>query len=480
MSVIFWFRQDLRLSDNPGLSAAAAAGKLLPVYILDEENAGPDGYGAASRLWLHHHLDALNTALGGRLIVMKGRAEEILPDLAKRANAHSVYWNRCYEGWRITRDSTIKEKLQLQGIEAKSYNGSLLWEPWEVAKPDGTPYQVFTPFYRRGCLNAPAPRAPLAVPQIDFATGPEDSLSVDDLGLLPRVDWDKNLMAHWQVGEAAAQARLRDFIEQSLADYGQGRDFPARGSVSRLSAYLKIGAISAHQAWAAAHYEGAKSPDKAEMVDKFCTELGWREFSYHLLYRKGDLPRVNLNAKFNHFPWRAAEGSDAQKLAAWQQGQTGYPIVDAGMRELYATGYMHNRVRMIVGSFLVKNLLLDWRHGAEWFWDCLIDADLASNSASWQWVAGCGADAAPYFRIFNPITQGEKFDKSGDYTRHWVPELAQMPDKYLYAPWTAPQDIRSQAGVQLGKSYPMPIIDVKESRQAALDAFASLKQVEMA
>ena len=477
MSVIFWFRQDLRLSDNPGLVAAASTGAVLPVYILDDKNAGEDGYGAASKLWLHHHLADLNERFGGRLILLKGKADIILPQLARDCGAQAVYWNRCYEGWRIRRDKSLKEKLHVQGVDAKSFNGSLLWEPWEVAKPDGTPYQVFTPFYRRGCLNAPAPRAPLAAPDITFAETEIKSLSLSDLDLRPTEGWDQDVMAHWQVGEQAAQTRLADFIEHSLADYGLGRDFPARRSVSRLSAYLKIGAISPHQAWAAAHYQGDKSPEMAEMVDKFCTELGWREFSYHLLYRKEDLPRVNLNQKFDHFPWREAQGEDATRLTAWQTGQTGYPIVDAGMRELYATGYMHNRVRMIVGSFLVKNLLLDWRHGAAWFWDCLIDADLASNSASWQWVAGCGADAAPYFRIFNPITQGEKFDKAGDYTRHWVPELAHMPDKYLYNPWSAPQDIRSQAGVQLGKSYPMPIVDVKESRQAALDAFATLKQV---
>lgn len=463
--IIHWFRQDLRLSDNPALLKAVATGKVLTIYILDDENAGEDAIGGASRWWLHQSLASLNQTLGGKLNLYRGDAALVLQDIVKRHHVTAVYWNRCYEPWRIQRDARIKEMLKVQRIEVESFNGSLLKEPWEVHKEDGSPYRVFTPFFNKAYLNATAPRQPLSVPSGSDWIQDNAALTLDKLDLLPRIRWDKQLEPHWHVGEKAAQDRLRDFLEEGISHYQEGRNFPAKPYVSRLSPYLHFGEISPHQVWYTIRARG----DDAN-IEKFFSELGWREFSYHLLYHFPGLPRENLQAKFNQFPWR----DDNQRLKFWQRGQTGYPIVDAGMRELWQTGYMHNRVRMIVGSFLVKNLLLDWRLGEQWFWDCLVDADLANNSSSWQWVAGCGADAAPYFRIFNPITQGQKFDADGVYTRRFVPELRLLPDKYLFSPWTAPASELIKAGVELGKTYPLPIVDISQSRSLALTAFSEL------
>jgi deoxyribodipyrimidine photo-lyase len=472
---IHWFRQDLRLSDNPALCAAAATGAVVPIYILDDETAGQDRMGSASRWWLHHSLAALNLALDGKLLFFRGDAATILANLVTQIEAGGVYWNRCYEPWRITRDTALKKRLGDLGVTVESHNGSLLWEPWDIAKQDGTPYRVFTPFYRRGCLSATPPRQPLGPPasldlwQVDgkALTGASD---LDGLGLLPRHQWQDNIARHWTPGETSAQARLDDFVRNGLAGYKEGRNFPARQNVSRLSPHLHFGEISTNQAWYAVR-DVADSGRLESDADNFLSELGWREFSHSLLYQFPELPRANLQAKFDGFPW--ADNPD--HLAKWQRGQTGYPIVDAAMRELWQTGYMHNRLRMVVGSFLVKNLRLHWHHGEAWFWDCLVDADLANNSASWQWIAGCGADAAPYFRVFNPVTQGQKFDPDGTFTRRFVPELAKLPVKYLFNPWEAPAHILADAGVVLGENYPRPIVDVKQSREAALAAFASLR-----
>jgi len=463
---ICWFRQDLRLADNPALFAAAARGQVLPVYILDDENAGADRMGAASRWWLHHALGALDQSLDGKLYVVRGDAKDILPALAARVGATAVFWNRAYEPWRIARDKALKSSLEESGIEAVSSNGALLWEPWEVRKGDGTPYKVFTPFFRRGCLAAPPPRTPLPKPQLQLA-GPPPSRR-DDLQLLSDEGWSDILAPHWKIGEAGAMARLQDFLAKGLAGYKIGRNLPAKPHVSRLSPHFHWGEISANQAWYAAR---AASDVPADDIDNFCAELGWREFSNSLLYFNPELRWRNLQDKFDRFDWNI----DEKLLKAWQRGMTGIPFVDAAMRELWQTGYMHNRMRMVTGSFLVKNLRLHWHHGEAWFWDCLVDADHASNSASWQWIAGCGADAAPYFRVFNPVTQGEKFDKDGSYTRRFVPELVGLPDKYLFAPWTAPQAILDAAGVRLGDSYPRPVVDLKQSREDALAAFARLR-----
>ncbi len=459
---VHWFRQDLRLADNPALSAAVKFGKVLPIYILDDENAGEYKMGAASRVWLHHSLESLNNSLDGKLSFYKGNPEEILPEIMKAHGATKVFWNRQYEPWAIARDKKIKESL-----EVESFNGSLLWEPMQNLKADGTPYRVFTPFYKRGCLNAAPPREPLSVPQNlnDNLTAGEGALA--GLSLLPKIRWDKGLIANWKVGEEAAKERMYEFVDGGLSSYKEGRNFPAQKSVSKLSQSFHFGELSPNQAWYAADTKGDDTN-----IAHFKSELGWREFSYSLLYHFPDLPKNNLQKKFDAFPWQ----EDVELLAAWQKGETGYPIVDAGMRELYATGLMHNRVRMIVGSFLVKNLLLHWHHGEEWFWDCLVDADLAANSASWQWIAGSGADAAPYFRIFNPITQGTRFDVDGEYTRKYIPELKNMPNKYLFNPWEAPDEVLKEAGVKLGRDYPKPIVGIKASREKALAAFSSLKK----
>ena len=467
---ICWFRQDLRLTDNPALTHAVAEGAVLPIYILEDEDAGNDKMGAASRVWLHHSLQSLNKSLNGHLQIYKGDAKTILTALQARFHISSIHWNRSYEPWRISRDKALKTELNQQNEIAHSHKGSLLWEPWQAYKADGTPYKVFTPFYRRGCLSAPAPERPLPKPDnIEFAQGDGNALSIDALGLLPSHSWHEQIISDWQIGEDGAHHRLSTFLDKGLSDYAQGRNLPAKAFVSRLSPHLHFGEISPAQCWySAVDRFGFENKN----ADVFLSELGWREFSHSLLYHNPHLKTEPLNQKFNHFPWRQSD----EDLRAWQQGMTGYPIVDAGMRELYQTGYMHNRVRMIVGSFLVKNLRLHWKEGEKWFWDCLFDADHANNAASWQWIAGCGADAAPYFRVFNPITQAEKFDPDGSYIKKYVPELRFLPEKYIGAPFAAPADILRAANITLGKTYPHPLVDAKQSRLDALAAFATLKE----
>jgi deoxyribodipyrimidine photo-lyase len=444
---------------------------VLPVYILDNIHSGEWAMGGASRWWLHHSLQRLNESLQGRLLVLRGDPLQLLPALARQSGASAVHWNRCYEPWRIQRDSLLKERLQGASVAVHSHNGALLWEPWQILKSDQTPYQMFTPYYRRGCLNAVAPRRPMPVPASLslLETAGAGAAGIDALRLLPTIPWDRTMAATWQIGEQAAQQRLQDFLDTGLAGYREGRNIPQRPNVSRLSPHLHFGEISPQQVWAQAQQAGLEQHAEDDL-DCFLSELGWREFSTYLLYHRPSLTRENLQRRFDRFPW----GVDHSLLQAWQRGQTGYPLVDAGMRELWQTGYMHNRVRMVVGSFLVKNLLTHWHHGEDWFWDCLVDADLASNSASWQWIAGCGADAAPYFRVFNPVTQSEKFDPQGVYIRRYVPELARVPDKYLHDPSSAPAAVLNAAGVVLGRDYPRPIVDLKESRERALAAFKTL------
>ena len=466
--ILHWFRQDLRLSDNPALFEASKLGEVLPIYILDDQNPGEYSMGESSRFWLHNSLLDLNKNLNQNLSLYKGNPLEVIFDIINRFEIDVIYWNRCYEPWRIKRDTEIKTQLESKGILVKTFNGSLLWEPWTIKKDDGTPYKVFTPFYRKGCLKSEGPREPL--PKADTAnyfSDTDNSLKLNELSLLPSIRWDIPIKSFWDIGEAGAYKKLNIFIENGIKQYKKGRNFPSKPFVSKISPHIHFGELSPNQAW---HLAQLKGSDKN--IDHFLSELGWREFSYSQLYFNPDLPIKNLQTKFDRFPWE----HNSKNLSAWQKGQTGIPMVDAGMRELWLTGSMHNRVRMVVGSFLVKNLLLDWRHGERWFWDCLVDADLASNSASWQWVAGCGADAAPYFRIFNPVTQGEKFDPDGQYIREFIPELNDLPNKYLYSPWEAPKEILDNANITLGKDYPEPIIDLKVSREKALDAFKSLKK----
>ena len=466
--VIAWFRQDLRIHDNPALRAAAAQGRVLPIYILDDENAASWSMGGASRAWLHHSLQSLNRALDGKLQLFRGDARALLQRLSDEHRVTAIYWNRCYEPWRIERDSLIKQALGARGIDCHSFNASLLWEPWDVAKPDGDPYRVFTPFYQKGCHNAAEPRQPLPAPErlqlCDQAC--DTALKLDQLSLLPQEPpWHQPMLAHWRIGEDAAAERLQQFRVEGLAQYRRGRDFPGREWVSRLSPHLRFGEISPHQVW-----HPVSQQESGENAAHFLRELGWREFSYHLLYHFPDLPGANFNGRFDAFDWL----DDPASLRRWQRGQTGFPIVDAGMRELWQTGYMHNRVRMVVASFLVKNLLIHWRRGAEWFWDCLFDADLANNSASWQWCAGSGADAAPYFRIFNPVLQSRKFDADGDYLLRYCPELAGLPAPLRHCPWEASAGQLDDAGLRLGVDYPEPMVDLKVTRERALARYKLL------
>ncbi|MBT8147104.1 MAG: DNA photolyase family protein, partial [Gammaproteobacteria bacterium] len=443
-----------------------------PVYILDESNAGKWRMGAASRWWLHQSLIELNQSLDNRLQVYQGDPLQLIPALCSEHGATEAYWNRCYEPWRIQRDKKLKARLQESGVEALSHNGSLLWEPWQVAKKDGTPYKVFTPYFNKGCLAAIPPRQPIGEPKaINLAESSQSDASIRELELLPRNNWYETIAREWQPGAKGAAKRLQQFLADGLQQYRKGRDFPALQAVSRLSPHLHFGEISPNQAWYQAQQE-FQSRGLEINGEHFQRELGWREFSYYLLYHFPTLTKENFQPKFDQFPWQ----DDETLFEKWCRGQTGYPIVDAGMRELWQTGYMHNRVRMIVASFLIKNLLIDWRRGADWFWDCLVDADLASNSASWQWVAGSGADAAPYFRIFNPVTQGKKFDPEGEYVRRFVPEISSLPDKQLHDPSSAPPAILEEAGVVLGKNYPEAAVDLKASRARALEAFKTLKR----
>lgn len=471
---IHWFRQDLRLNDNPALRACAVNGTVLPVFIFDDKSVDKHNIGRASQVWLYHSLKSLNTQLDGTLRCFRGNPKEILEKIAIETDAKTVTWNRMYEPHCIARDKNLKLRLSKLGIHVQSYNGALLWEPWETLKNDGTPYKVFTPFYRRGCLNAAPPHVPEPAPKIDLLPNDRDFISqLNTLELLSERPWETSIVKEWDIGERGANNRLLEFMNDGIIGYKDGRNFPIKNNVSRLSPHLHWGEISANTIWHTAKKTLENNDSLDNDVSHFLSELGWREFSNSLLYHFPKLPTDNLQTRFNSFPWR----NDKTLLKAWQQGLTGYPIVDAGMRQLWQTGYMHNRLRMIVGSFLVKNLLLHWHEGEAWFWDCLVDADLASNSASWQWIAGCGADAAPYFRIFNPVLQGLKFDSTGEFVRQFIPELAELPNKYLFTPWEAPEKILSDAGIQLGKTYPKPIVNLKESRERALAAFSNLKKV---
>ncbi|MFC4699456.1 cryptochrome/photolyase family protein [Glaciecola siphonariae] len=472
IKTIVWFRQDLRINDNPALKAACDNGEVVPVYILDDAIPDKATLGGASSWWLHHALHDLAKSFDNRLVVKSGNAKQILEKLADEHQATHILWHRMYEPWARKRDAEIKAHFKDSGVAAKSLNGSLLWEPWEVLKKDDTPYKVYTPYYRNGCLNQDDPRYPLPRPELNIASSVTNNAAadIDALGLLPNIDWDGGLKEMWTVSERAAGSKLHWFIDNAIKAYKDDRNLPAVRGTSQLSPYLHFGQISPNQVWYAIK-DAFHGNTSGEGVDTYLSEIGWREFSYYLLYHFNDIQKRNFNEKFDKFPWRTSKTD----LTAWQRGKTGIPIVDAGMRELYQTGYMHNRVRMIVGSFLVKNLLIDWREGERWFWDCLVDADTASNSAGWQWVAGSGADAAPYFRIFNPVLQSEKFDKEGEYIKTYCPELSNLPKKYIHKPWEASSEVLEKAGVTLGEQYPEPIVDLKESRKRALDAFAEIK-----
>ncbi len=485
--VLVWFRHDLRLQDNPALAAALeqaarTGGGILAVYILDEAGEGAWPYGGASRWWLHHALASLEASLknlGSRLNIARGDSETILHELIRSTHANAVFWNRRYEPSIRARDEAVKKSLFAAGIEAKSFNGSLLFEPHTVANKQGKPFQVFTPFWKH-CLTREIQR-PQAMRSKSLPAPPvwpasPTALPLSALDLLPSIRWDVDFGPQWEPGEAGASKRLDHFLKRALSEYSESRNIPGEDGTSMLSPWLHFGELSPRQVWAAVeaqcHTEGL---DLAEgSARTYLAEIGWREFGYHLTYHFPHTPEQPLRAEFARFPW--AKDPGGKKLRTWQKGLTGYPIVDAGMRQLWSTGWMHNRVRMVVASFLVKHLRLPWQQGAAWFWDTLVDADLASNTLGWQWSAGCGADAAPYFRIFAPVTQGQRFDTAGDYVRKYVPELAQLPDKWIHAPWEAPAGVLAAAGVTLGKTYPRPLVDHAAARADALQAFALLKE----
>ena len=466
--IVVWFRQDLRLADNPALLHAAQSGRpVICLYVLDDETSGHWKMGGASRWWLHRSLDALSKALhekGARLILRSGNAASVLDKLVEETDAAAVAWNRCYEPFAIQRDTAIKKSLGEHGIDVQSFNASLLFEPWEIKTQGGTPFRVFTPFWR-ACNTAPSPTKPQHAPgRIDGYSKRLASDALKDWRLLPhKPNWAAGFEDEWTPGEDGAQARFKAFLK-SKADYANGRDVPSEDVTSRLSPHLHFGEISPRQIWHGTHSSTSRN------AEKFLSEIGWREFSHHLLFHNPSMPEEALDKRFAEFPWREARSD----FKAWTKGQTGIPIVDAGMRQLWQTGYMHNRVRMIAASFLIKHLRIDWRRGEEWFWDTLIDADLAANAQNWQWVAGCGADAAPFFRIFNPVLQGVKFDGEGEYVRRFVPELAKLPSKFIHKPWYADAATLKAAGVELGRNYPKPLVDLQKGRDAALAAFREL------
>ena len=470
-TTLLWLRQDLRLSDHEALADALERGDaVVPVFIWSPEEDAAWPAGAASRWWLHRSLASLDASLrarGSRLVIRRGPALPALRDLVRETGASRVSWSRCYEPSRVERDAEIEKALHADGVEAESHGGALLVEPWEIRSGSGAPYKVFTPFWRTLLAGPPFPPplpAPEAIPEPSAWPRSEPLAALE---LLPAIAWDAGLAAAWTPGEAGAAELLSTFLETGAhAAYSTGRDAPGRAGTSRLSPHLHWGEISPRQVWSA-----ARRLARATDGDAWLRQVVWREFAQHCLFHFPHAPEKPLREEFARFPWRR----DARGLRAWQKGMTGYPMVDAGMRELWTTGWMHNRVRMLVASFLVKHLLVQWQEGERWFWDTLVDADLPNNALSWQWVAGCGLDASPYFRIFNPVTQGQKFDPGGTYVRRWVPELAALPDKFLHAPWTAPPSVLAEAGVILGKTYPRPIVDHAAARARALAALATLR-----
>lgn len=469
--VILWFRHDLRLADNPALVHAVETGRpILPLYILDQGSTALP-IGAASLWWLDKSLRALDASLrvlGARLILRRGDSEAELRRLIDETGADAVFMNRRFEPDAFARDADIVHELQAEGIACKGWNGTLLARPGSVLNGSGQPYKVFTPFHRTLLATVAAP-APSAAPSRIVTPPDTPSDDIEAWGLHPtRPDWSGGF--DWTPGEAGADAALSTFLAGGLKTYSVGRDIPAEPATSRLSPHLHFGEINPWRAIQAARAAAADGRVPAAEADKFIAEIGWREFSAHLLHAFPQITDTGFRPEYDAMPWR----DDPEGFTAWTRGQTGYPVVDAGMRELWTTGFMHNRVRMIVASFLVKHMLIDWRKGEAWFRDTLVDADLASNVQNWQWVAGSGADASPYFRIFNPITQGQKFDADGRYVRRWVPELRAVPDRWLHAPWTAPPEVLRHARVRLGADYPRPIVDHDLARKRALDALATV------
>ncbi|MAW87486.1 MAG: deoxyribodipyrimidine photolyase [Phyllobacteriaceae bacterium] len=473
--VLVLFRNDLRLAGNAALDAAARSGKpVVPVFV--RETGGPRfrAPGAAWLWWLHHSLVSLGSSLekaGSRLSMRSGIQRDVVESLIEETGADMVLWNRRYDPGGMEADSEIKASLKERGLHAESFAGALLHEPWQLKTGSGGIYKVYSPFWRAFVAGFELQRPASAPRELRPYEGKVTSENLDDWGLLPvKPDWAGGLRETWKPGEDHAHRLLSDFLDGAIKGYRDERDRPDIESTSRLSPYLAHGEITPWQIFQAIE-DRAQIDARAKDIEHFRKEVGWREFSYHLLFHNPDLATRNFNSDFDAFPW----GPMGDRLEKWQKGQTGYPIIDAGMRQLWQTGWMHNRVRMAAASFLIKHLRVHWRHGEQWFWDTLVDADPANNPASWQWVAGSGADAAPYFRIFNPILQGEKFDTQGDYVRRFVPELEAMPADRIHKPWQAGQDLLEKAGVTLGETYPAPLVDHQQARDSALEAYKTMR-----
>lgn len=478
--VIVWFRDDLRLSDHPALLEASRTGAaVICLYVLDEDSTAlkpPHArpLGGASRWWLAQSLRALGKSiatLGGSLTLRRGRTASVIAEIAQETSAAHVFWIGSEVPPQQALERGVAEELERIGVATHVFPSDLLVKPESVRNKEGRGLRVFTPFWKRVLALGDQPK-PHSAPKKLLGGVKVASDKLESWGLEPtRPDWAGGMREAWKPGEAGAQERLKEFLDDGIKGYATMRDRPDRDNTSRLSPHLRFGEISPRQVWHAANFAAARKPALSKDISKFISELGWREFSRHLLFDLPQLDEKNLQASFDAFPWKR----DAKALRAWQRGRTGYPIVDAGMRELWHTGIMHNRVRMVVASFLVKHLLIDWRDGEIWFWDTLVDADPGSNPASWQWVAGSGADAAPYFRIFNPILQGVKFDPDGAYVSKWVPELAKLSPKFIHQPWDATPMELAAAGIALGKNYPEPIVDHKMARERALAAYAKTR-----
>ena len=473
---IVWFRNDLRLDDNPALHAAIQRKRpVLAIFVLETDN-GLRALGAASRWWLHHSLERLGEALekaGANLHFYEGAAGSIVPELVRTSGAGALLFNRRYGESGRKLDDTIGKAIEETGCAVESFNGRLLNEPWEIETQSGGPYGVYTPYWKN--LKAKGlPEDTLPKPGKVDGVGPPSSpkrSTLDGLGLLPsKPNWAEGWDDTWTPGEAGAAVRLREFLKHGLGDYHEERNRLASRGTSHLSPHLRFGEVSPRQIVAAVRKATTKA--NADNADSFLSEVAWRDFDYHNLFYHPDVAEMNLHDKYDAMPWRTPKKAE---LDAWKKGQTGFPVVDAGMRELWQTGYMHNRVRMITASFLIKDMLCDWRVGEKWFWDCLCDADPANNTMNWQWVAGSGADASPFFRVFNPTTQGERYDPEGDYIRRWVPELGKLGKKAIHAPWEADATELKEAGVELGKTYPRPMLDHKEARDRALAAYNEIK-----
>ncbi|MGH8447136.1 MAG: cryptochrome/photolyase family protein [Solimonas sp.] len=477
-TAIVWFRRDLRLTDNPALHTALSRHeRVVPVFIADFAAEGAWAPGAASRWWLHHSLARLDGALDERgvpLLIRSGDSLAALRALVAETGAEAVYWNRLYEPALVTRDRAVKAALREDGLTVHSHRAALWHEPWSVKTAGGEPYRVFTPFWRKLATELPELRIEPAPGRFKGPAARLPSDTLESLRLLPKINWDAGFYARWRPGEAGALHALDTFVRGSLGQYAPGRDFPGRDDTTQLSPHLHFGEISPQQVRAAVLRRAHGTATLEADAEQLLRQLGWREFAHHLLVHFPHTPDAPLQEKYARMPWRRPQDYAAD-LAAWQQGRTGIPIVDAGMRQLWQTGWMHNRVRMIVASFLTKNLLIPWQEGARWFWDTLLDADLANNTVGWQWVAGCGADAAPFFRIFNPLLQAQKFDAQATYVRRWLPELARLTPEDALAPWLAKAGALEKGGVRLNQHYPEPIVSLGASRQRALDAYERIK-----